>query len=310
MRYKRVFLVSLVLPLSLPVLAADVVGFRGPNRDGVFAGRLPARKPAVAWTFSTAGPIHSSPIWVDGAVVVGSGDGYLYALAGDLDAKPRGSIGAVYFDMRVPYRGFEGDRAPRDALAAESFETLTRRHVADFLKARIADRKPSVVVFATDLIPHALVDETEPGGTLIRRYLDAGGKVVWPGQIPLVLTFDPETFQITKQSPSDLERPKRILGIEENNVFEGDCIARATELGRRWGLPAGWWVPSPRRRGSSRSWRPTSTGMRPRGRAVSADRRGPGSSASGGAAARCRTRAGPSRSRSTVCRNGGDLGRD
>ncbi|MBC8645586.1 MAG: hypothetical protein H7X85_00360, partial [Thermoanaerobaculia bacterium] len=72
--------------------------------------------------------------------------------------------------------------------------------------------------------------------------LDAGGKVVWPGQIPLVLTFDPETFQITKQSLSDLERPKRVLGVAENNLFEGDCTARATELGRRWGLPAGWWV--------------------------------------------------------------------
>jgi hypothetical protein len=30
--------------------------------------------------------------------------------------------------------------------------------------------------------------------------------------------------------------------VDENNLFEGDCLARATELGRRWGLPPGWWV--------------------------------------------------------------------
>ena len=194
------------------------------------------------WRVATGEAVHSSPLLREGKVFIGSDDGKLYALSGDLKAEPRRSIRAVYYDARVPYRGFEGDKALRDALVAESFESLTRRHVVDFLKARIADRTPSVIVFATDLIPHALVDETATGGTLIRRYLDVGGKVVWPGQAPLMITFDPTTLQLTKQSLSDLERPKRLLGVGENNLFEGDCLARATELGRRWGLPAGWWV--------------------------------------------------------------------
>src|SRR5512132_3166711 len=61
---------------------ADVVPFRGPNRDGTFPGTLPQRLPSAAWTFQTGGPVHGSPIWVDGLVLVGSGDGNFYAIDG------------------------------------------------------------------------------------------------------------------------------------------------------------------------------------------------------------------------------------
>ena len=124
----------------------------------------------------------------------------------------------------------------------EGYQHLTRRHVADFLQKRIADKTPSVVVFASDMIPIALAEETQPQGTLIRRYLDAGGKIVWPGNVPLVLRFDPTTFEIPQLTPKDLERSKRVLGVDENNVFEADAMTRATRLGRRWGLPTGWWL--------------------------------------------------------------------
>ena len=114
--------------------------------------------------------------------------------------------------------------------------------MAEFLEKRVADRVPSVVVFATDVIPTSLIDEKQPGGTLVRRYLDAGGKIVWPGNIPLFLHFDPATGQLVEPAPKDLERTKRVLDVEQSNIFEGDCRAQATELGRRWGFPTGWWV--------------------------------------------------------------------
>jgi hypothetical protein len=225
--------------LSSPAVAGDVVVL------GDAAGNILGLDLATGlelWRVVTGEAVHSSPLVRDGRVYVGSDDGKLYALSGDLKAPARRTIRAVYYDSRIPYRIFEGDRALRDALAAESYQTLSRRNVAEFLQARIADRVASVVVFANDVIPATLVDETQPGGTLIRRYLDAGGKVVWPGGIPLVLTFDPASGQISKQQVSDQQRLKRVLGVAENNFFEGDCTARATELGRRWGLQHGWWV--------------------------------------------------------------------
>ena len=56
----------------------------------------------------------------EGKVFVGSEDGKLYALSGDLKAEPRRAIRAVVLRRARPYRGFEGDKALRDALVAES----------------------------------------------------------------------------------------------------------------------------------------------------------------------------------------------
>jgi hypothetical protein len=195
------------------------------------------------WRVSTGEAVHATPLVRDGTVYVGSDDGKLYALKGDLAAPARGAMRAVYFDSRVPYRRYLGDRDLRDLLVSESYEWLYRMTVAQFLEKRIADRRPSVVVFATDTVPAALVDEKAPEGTLVRRYLDAGGKIVWPGGlIPVLIAFDPESLKLSEMTVKDLERPGRMLGVEQNNVFAGDCRVQATETGRRWGLPAGWWM--------------------------------------------------------------------
>src|ERR1051325_4243735 len=75
-----IFMVSAVAA-TLPALAAPaMVGFRGATRNGQFAGALPRTRPAVVWTFATDGPVRSSPLLVDGAIVFGSGDGNLYAV--------------------------------------------------------------------------------------------------------------------------------------------------------------------------------------------------------------------------------------
>jgi outer membrane protein assembly factor BamB len=64
---------------SLPA-AGDTLGFRGPHRDGHFVGPLPRVRPTVAWTFATDGPVRSSPVLHDGALLFGSGDGHLYSV--------------------------------------------------------------------------------------------------------------------------------------------------------------------------------------------------------------------------------------
>src|SRR5689334_17789001 len=74
-------LVVTALAAAAPVFAAPAtVGFRGAARDGKFAGALPRVRPSVVWTFATDGPVRSSPLLIDGAIVFGSGDGNLYAV--------------------------------------------------------------------------------------------------------------------------------------------------------------------------------------------------------------------------------------
>ncbi len=226
--------------LSSPARAGDVVVL-GDASGAVFAFDVATGR--ELWRFLTGDTVHATPLVRDGRIYVGSDDGRIHALAGDLSAAPaHKAFRAVYYDARVPYKSYEGDRELRDALEAESFQWVTLRDVADFLKARIGDRAPSVIVFATDSVPAAIVDESAAEGALVRRYLDAGGKVVWLGGVPFLITFDPATNLMTEMKPADIGRPKKLLGIEADSVFEGECRAEATELGRRWGLPGGWWV--------------------------------------------------------------------
>jgi outer membrane protein assembly factor BamB len=226
--------------LSSPARAGDVAIV------GDATGALLAYDVATGtelWRFRTGESIHSSPLVRAGRIYVGSDDGKIYALGGDLGAPPAHlAIRAVYFDPRAPYRPFEGDEALRDALAGESFRWLTRADLAEFLTARIADRAPSVVVFATAAVPTALVEQKGSEPALVRRYLDAGGKIVWLAEVPFLFTFDPATNQMVPPKREDLTRSTALFGVTANNLGEGECRAQVNELGRRWGISAGWWL--------------------------------------------------------------------
>jgi len=226
--------------LSSPAVAGGIAVL-GDDSGAVLA--FDAATGREIWRFRAGDAVHSSPLVVDGRVYVGSDDGILYALERDPAAKaPPRALRAVYFDPRVPYRSFEGDRELRDFLADASYRWVTRRDVAQFLEARITDREASVVVFATDAVPAALIEAKDGGAPLVRRYLDAGGKIVWMSPVPFLYTFDPATNRLVPVGPQDLGRARVLFGVETDNIFEGECRAEPTELGRKWGLSARWWV--------------------------------------------------------------------
>src|SRR5581483_6703061 len=179
--------------LSSPAVAGDVVVL------GDFFGNVLALEASTGrelWRFHTGVFINSSPLVRDGRIYIGSGDGKLYALEGDLAAPAPRSWRAVYYDARSPYRKFQGDRALRDALARESYRVVNRGDLDAFLAARVADRAPSVLVVATDALPSPVLDESA-GPSLFRRYLETGGRVVWPGGgPPMMLHFDPQSLQL------------------------------------------------------------------------------------------------------------------
>ena len=117
---RRLFLLF-VLPFLLPsgidaATAPDALGFRGPASDGTFSGTVPARRPRIAWTLRTAGPINASPIWAEGLVIVGSGDGFLHAADGRTGAerwrfRTSGGIDgpAAYADGRLFFESRDGN---------------------------------------------------------------------------------------------------------------------------------------------------------------------------------------------------------
>ncbi len=170
---------------------------------------------------------------------MGSDDGGVYALqarTGPADSAP---ARAVFWDESISYNWFAGHKEVRDYLAGCGYEVLDSAALVRFLRARVADHRPSVVVFAMDN-PPASISAGADGPPLIRRYLDAGGKVLWLGVAPFALKIDPNTH---KPSGIDFTAARKILDVDQTGSLFDTYGASATAAGRRWGLPT-WWVAS------------------------------------------------------------------
>ena len=186
------------------------------------------------WSYATGGPILSSPVVADGVIMVGSDDGGVYALRASGPALRR----AVYWDSLVAPLSYVRDhRQVRDYLEARRYDRLDRASLVTWLTERVADRVPSVVVFAMDYAPRAVIGAAADT-VLLRRYLDAGGKIVWLGMPPALWPVNGEGHRpITDMDPA---RPSAILGVEHVGALFDNYGARVTPTGRRWGL-SGWW---------------------------------------------------------------------
>lgn len=188
------------------------------------------------WSYRVGNRILSSPVPSNGILYFGSDDGGVYALRGGDEPILRR---AVFWDedLRDVVR-FEGP-AVRDYLESRGYRVLDSTALAEFLEGRLADGAPSVVVFAMDRVP-ARVAPVASDTVLFRRYLDAGGKVVWLDWPPHLWRLDPER---ESASLRDIDRnaPRALLGVSHEPGNFDAYGARPTEAGRRWGLD-GWWL--------------------------------------------------------------------
>lgn len=207
--------------------------FLGSQADDLLA--LDRETGEVRWRFRTGGPITSSATVAGGGVFFGSDDGHVYALAAAEGPAP---ARAVYWDdARMPWSVLgsqESHRAIVDHFEAWGYDRLDADALAAFMAARIADGAPSVVVFAMDDLPGTVAPAAEDT-VLFRRYLEAGGKVVWPGWPPALYERDPATGERTGL---DRERPTRLLGVDHSALNFDIFGVRITGDGRRWGLTA------------------------------------------------------------------------
>lgn len=189
------------------------------------AGRIRALDSAngrVLWTFRTAARVLSSPIVAGDLVVVGSSDGGIYAL--------RIGDGAPLRAVHAPGSDLEKFLAHRD------YRPLDDTALAAFLNERIDDRQPSVVAIKGDSAPPAIV--TGGSSSLLRRYLDAGGKVVWSG-IPPAMWPAGEAGKRSMLA-IDYAATAAILAVDHSKSTFDDRRATATPAGLRSGLPERW----------------------------------------------------------------------
>ncbi len=147
-------------------------------------------------------------------------------------------VRAVYWDAR--YRtnwAAEADSvAVRDACVAAGYELLDADQLKTWMDARIADKEFSVVVFARDNAPNTVV-ETLTATCTLRKYLDAGGKIVFYADIPF---WDIAAADGTFTNPQTAGA-NAILGfVTDIAVWDTNQTVKITAAGVKWGLTQTW----------------------------------------------------------------------
>ena len=218
---------------SSPSVAGEYV-YVGDGSGTVYAVERASGK--VRWRYKSGRRIFSSPVIGDGVLYVGNDDGGIYALR----TGPSPLSRAVFWDSSLVLASrVVTHRELRDYLAQRGYEVLDAHGLARFMTRRLTDRSPSVVVFSMDHLPGTVA--AVPADTvLFRRYLDAGGKVVWPGIPPMIWPRDPETGEGGDYIRIDRAGTSRLLGVDHARSNFDNYGAVVTREGMRWGL-SGWW---------------------------------------------------------------------
>ena len=217
--------------LASPLRVADltVIGLYHTDGPGGGVWALDAATGAVRWKLDLDAAVMSSPVAADGELYVGTEDGSVVAIEQTSAVVPRF---AVFYDAAL--RKVARMRGPE--LAFEYFkdlgyEVLASDSLARFLTARIGDGTPSVVVFAMDVAPSSVMPAIADT-VLIRRYLDAGGKVVWLGQPIGIADYDSAGTMVAYNP----ERTGTVLGASFASLEFDEFNAHPTPEGKRWGL--------------------------------------------------------------------------
>lgn len=185
--------------------------------------------------FRTGANVFSSPA-VDGDLVVfGSDDGSVYALRTS-DQTPVHRL--VFFDSTYAPIATVAAQDISRYFANRAYTIADAKALLAFLEARVADRAPSVVVFAIDAVPAEAV--VPPLVTsLIRRYLDAGGKIVWTGLPPQIWPVAPGNRR-GGLDQVQWDAPTELLGVSHSDALFDVRGVRVTAEGKRWGLSPRW----------------------------------------------------------------------
>jgi outer membrane protein assembly factor BamB len=206
---------------------------------GVHDGRLlalDAGSGALHWALNFGGAVMSSPVIDAGRIYVGCDDGSVYSIRLENGPPPRR---AVFWDEeRVGWNTLASHEHVRDHFASFGYEIVDRFQLSEFMETSNRGDVSSVVVFAMDHLPETVA--AVPSDTVLaRRYLDAGGKIVWLGLPPLAIARDEEG----RPTSFSREPAQALLGVSFGRYNADQYGAYPTPEGKRWGF-SDWWVSS------------------------------------------------------------------
>lgn len=123
----------------------------------------------------------------------------------------------------------------RDYFASAGYEILDADRLKTWMDARIRDRAASVVAFCKDVAPDTVLESNSANCTL-RRYLDAGGKIVWHGDVP----FFNQGNRGGGETNWAWSGQANILGIGSVAWWDSGSTVTITAKGIEWGLTRRW----------------------------------------------------------------------
>ncbi|UCE48181.1 MAG: hypothetical protein JSW47_21600, partial [Phycisphaerales bacterium] len=140
----------------------------------------------------------------------------------------------AYYDDRYPTGWADPDVAQgvRDYLSMLGYTVLNADELKTWMDARIADSALSVVVFCQDIVPDT-VTETQDASCTLRKYLDAGGKIVFYADIPFYYQGHADGTQTTWGVGGSIN----ILGFNAAGAaWDSWNTVSITPAGDSWGL--------------------------------------------------------------------------
>jgi len=225
---------------SSPAIAGNELYFAD---FGGYVYGIDRKKGKEIWRYKTSGPVYASPAINDRVLYCGSDDGRLYAFegTGTFDPSRPKPRKAVFWEDSPGFKWFQNgvDTWIRDYFKNEGYEILDAKGLSTFMKEQASDTTASVVVFADNRIPNEVAGGPS-GKAPVRRYLDAGGKIVFLGPSPMAHQRD-SSGNLTA---IDFSIPSKVFGVQYpgNRLdMKGWYKSQVTQEGISWGL-SGWWV--------------------------------------------------------------------
>ncbi len=124
----------------------------------------------------------------------------------------------------------------RDYLSAAGYTVVDANELKTWMDARIADGASSVVVMCQDIAPDT-VTETRDADCTLRKYLDAGGKVVQYADIPFYNQGHADGSTTNWATDGSVY----ILGFNAAGAAWGSGnTVTITDAGANWGLTQTW----------------------------------------------------------------------
>lgn len=145
---------------------------------------------------------------------------------------------AVYYDQTYASAWIDQNvgEVIRDEALAVGYESLNASQLKVWMDNRIADGEASALIVCQDVFPDTVIESMSSDCTL-RKYLDAGGKIVFYGEIPFFRQANADGGTELWQWAGAVN----VLGIPETRqTFGTDTTVQHTLEGENWGLARPW----------------------------------------------------------------------